>query len=62
MFVVVVGLVVVVLVGHRDLTLKFGQNWFNNKSYIIVVVVLIVLICCIFCFLLLFKVLSKLGQ
>ena len=28
-FVVVVG-VVVVIVGHRNLTLNFGQNWVNN--------------------------------
>ena len=34
---VVVGLVVVI-VGHRNSTLKVGQNWVNNKSYIVVVV------------------------
>ena len=31
---VVVGLVVVVvyiIVGHRNLSLKFGQNWVNDK-------------------------------
>ena len=41
---VVVGLVVVVfvIVGHRKLTLKFGQNWVIKKSYIVVVVDFIV--------------------
>ena len=39
---VVGGLVVVAIVGHINLTLKFGQNWVNNKSYIVVVVVVIV--------------------
>ena len=29
--VVVVVFVVVIIVGHTNLTLKFGQNWFNNK-------------------------------
>ena len=29
--VVVVGLNIVIIVGHRNLTLKFGQNWANNK-------------------------------
>ena len=36
---VVGGLVVVAIVGHRNLTLKFGQNVVNNKSYIVGVVV-----------------------
>ena len=42
--VVVVGVVgvVVVIVGHRILTLRFCQNWVNNKSYIVVAVVVIV--------------------
>ena len=31
---VVGGLVVVAIVSHRHLTLKFSQNWDNNKSYI----------------------------
>ena len=35
---VVVGLVVVI-VGHRNITLKFCQNLNNNKSYVVVVVV-----------------------
>ena len=39
---VVVGLVfrggVVIIVGHKNLTLKFGPNWVSNKSYIVVVV------------------------
>ena len=29
--VVVVGVVVSIIVGHRNLTLMFGQNWVNNK-------------------------------
>ena len=37
---VVVGVVVVflvfIIVGHTNLTLKFGQNWVNNKCYIVV--------------------------
>ena len=36
--VVVIGVVVVIIVGHRNLTLKSGQNWVNNKGYIVVVV------------------------
>ena len=36
--VVVVGIVfavfvVVIIVDHKNLTLKFGQNWVNNKGY-----------------------------
>ena len=31
--VVVIGVVVVIIVGHsRNLTLKFGQNWVNDKG------------------------------
>ena len=37
--VVVVGGVVVAIVGHRNLTLKFGQNWVSIKSNIVVVIV-----------------------
>ena len=40
--VVVVFIVVVTIVGHKNLTLKFGQNCVNNKSYIVVGVVVIV--------------------
>ena len=29
--VVVGGVVVAIIVGHRNLTLMFGQNWVNNK-------------------------------
>ena len=28
---VVGGVVVSIIVGHRNLTLMFGQNWVNNK-------------------------------
>ena len=31
--------VVVIIVDHKNLTLKFVQNWVNNKRYIVVVVV-----------------------
>ena len=27
----VIGVVVVIIVDHKNLTLKFGQNWGNNK-------------------------------
>ena len=38
-----VGLVVVfVIFGHKNLTLKFGQNWVNVKSYIVVAVVVVI--------------------
>ena len=39
--VVVVGVVVfvVIVVGHQNLTLKFGQNQVNNKWYIVGVIV-----------------------
>ena len=40
---VVVG-VDVVIVGHSNLTLKFGQNWVNNKSYIVVAVAVVVIV------------------
>ena len=40
----VIGLVVVDTVGHRKLTLKFGQNWVNNKQCIVVVVIVLVLL------------------
>ena len=36
--VVVAVFVVIIIVGHKNLTLKFVQNWVNNKGYIIVVV------------------------
>ena len=29
--VVVVVFVVVIIIDHKNLTLKFGQNWVNNK-------------------------------
>ena len=29
--VVAVVFVVVIIVGHKNLTLNFGQNWVNNK-------------------------------
>ena len=31
--VVTVIFVVVIIVFHRNLTLKFGQNWVNNKTW-----------------------------
>ena len=36
--------VVVVNVGHRNLSLKFGQNWVNNKRYVVDVVIVLVLL------------------
>ena len=42
--VVVVAVVFVINVGHKNLTLKFGQNWVNDKSYIVVVVIVSVLL------------------
>ena len=42
--VVVVGVVVVGIVGHRNLTLKLCPNWVNNKSYVVVVVIVSVLL------------------
>ena len=38
----VVGLVVGIIPRQRNLTLKFGQNCINNKSYIVVAAVVIV--------------------
>ena len=35
----VVGLVVVIIVGKRNLSLKFGPNLVNNKRYNVIVVV-----------------------
>ena len=38
-FVVVVGLVVgvavVIILCHKNLTLKFGPNWVNNKQFLL---------------------------
>ena len=28
---VVCGVVIIIVVGHKHLTLEFGQNWVNNK-------------------------------
>ena len=42
--VVVVFIVVVTIVGHKNLTLKFGQNWVNNKWYIVVVVFIVLVL------------------
>ena len=41
---VVVGGVVVVIVGDRNLTLKFGKNWVNNKQCVVVVVVIVLVL------------------
>ena len=41
--VVVVAFVFVIIVGHKNLSLKFGQNRFNNKGYIVVVVFIVLL-------------------
>ena len=35
--VLVVVVFVVITIGHKNLTLKFDQNWVNNKSFIVVV-------------------------
>ena len=34
--VVAVVLVVVIIVGHKNLTLKFCHDWVNNKRYVVV--------------------------
>ena len=36
--------VVVIIVGHKNLTLKFGRNWVNNKEYIVAVVFIVVVL------------------
>ena len=41
---VVVVVFVVSIVGHQNLTLKFGKNWVNNKGYIVVHIVLVLLL------------------
>ena len=43
-FVTVDNVVVVIIVGPRNLTLKFGQNWVNNKLYIVVVVFIVLVL------------------
>ena len=40
----VVFSVVVTIVGHKNPTLKFGQNWVNNKGYIVVVVFILLVL------------------
>ena len=35
---VLLGVVVVIIVGHIKLTLKFGPNWVYNKLYIVLFV------------------------
>ena len=42
--VVTVVFVVVAIVGHRNLSLKFGQNQVNNKGCIVVVVVIVLVL------------------
>ena len=44
--VVVVVFGVVIIVGRKNLNLKFGQNWVNNKGYIDVVVFIILVFFC----------------
>ena len=39
--VIVIFVIVIIIVGHKNLTLKFGQNWVNNKGYCS---------CCFHCF------------
>ena len=36
--------IVVIVVGHRNLILKFGQHWVNNDKSCIVVVVVVVIV------------------
>ena len=40
------GVVFIIIVGHKNLTLKFCQNWVSNKWYtfVIVFIVLVVLL------------------
>ena len=42
--VVVVVFVVIIIVGHKPLTLKFGQNGVNNKGNIDVVVFIVLVL------------------
>ena len=42
--VVVGGVAVVAIVGHSNLTLKFGQNLVNNKQCIVVIVLVLLLL------------------
>ena len=44
----VVGLIVVLvfIVGHRKLTLKFGQNWVNDSDTLLLMLSLFQLCCC----------------
>ena len=58
---VVVVVVVVDIVGHRNLTLKFGQNCVNNELYIVVVVVIVVIVS-VLLLLLIQKPFFKLGK
>ena len=37
----VVGVVGVIILRQRHLLLKFGQNWVNNKGYIVLVVFIV---------------------
>ena len=41
---VVVVFVVAIIVDNKNLTLKFGQNWVNNKLYIVVVVFIVLVL------------------
>ena len=41
---VVVVAVVVINVGHKNLALKFGQNWVNDKLYIVVVLFIVLVL------------------
>ena len=44
MVVAIAVVVVIVILGHKNLTSKFGQNWVNDKGYIVVVVFIVLVL------------------
>ena len=58
----VIFVVVVINIGHNTVTLKFGQNWVNNKLYIVVVVFIVIVLLMLLIQKPSFKSWSKSGQ
>ena len=48
MVVAIAVVVVIVILGHKNLTSKFGQNWVNDKGYIVVVVFIVLVLLLLF--------------
>ena len=41
---IIIIIIIIAIVGHRKQTLKFGQNWVNDKQCIVVVVAIVLVL------------------